>query len=181
MTRSMSRRESRLVAILILVSAIALIWLGIVAPIMDGFADRAQQRTRLAGVYASNTRLIASISRLRVQAERQRRDRDKIRILAPDAATAGELLKARLSDVASAVAGQIRSVQDVEAESGWIGASIEARLTLPQLIGFLDRLRNQTPMLVMTSMSVSADRAASSSQPDNLDVHIEVAARHEHS
>lgn len=173
MMAALSPRERRLVAILILVAAIALLWLGLVAPLANGFTERAEQRERLALVHANNARLIASIGRLRRLAEAQRADRDRFRISAPTLTAANELLKARLSDTIANAGGQTRSVQEVEADPGRVRAWIEARMTLPQLVAALRVLETEAPLLALSSLSVSADPAATTARPDTLNVRIE--------
>ncbi len=74
MIRPTSPRERRLVALLILVSLIAVLWFAIVAPIAAGFSTRAQQREQLNLSYLHNQRTIASVPRLRRQAEDARRN-----------------------------------------------------------------------------------------------------------
>lgn len=180
MLASLSARERRLIAILILVAAIALLWLGVISPIATGFAERAEQRDRLAQVYANNSRLIASIGRLRKLAEVQRADSDRFHIVAPTLVAANEILKARLSDAVTDAGGQTRSVQEVEADPGRVGAWIEARMTLPQLVAVLGTLENRAPLLALSSLSVSADPAATSVRPDTLNVRIEASTWYDH-
>lgn len=177
---TLSARERRLIAILILVAAIALLWIGIISPIASGFSDRAEQRDRLAQVYANNARLIGSIARLRKLAEAQRADRDRYRIVAPTLLAANEALKARLSDAVTDAGGQTRSVQEVDAEPGRVSAWIEGRMTLPQLVATLETLENSTPLLALSSLSVSADPAATATRPDTLNVRIEAGTWYDH-
>ncbi len=75
---SLSDRERRLVAILILIALIALGWLAIVSPILSGFEARAAERERLTLVQASNERLIDNVARLRRTAEAQRANRTQV-------------------------------------------------------------------------------------------------------
>lgn len=180
MMATLSPRERRLIAILILVAGVALLWLGLIAPLASGFAERAEQRERLALVHANNARLIASIGRLRRLAEAQRADRDRFRIVAPTLAAANEMLKARLSDTVTNAGGQTRSVQEAEADPGRVRAWIEARMTLPQLLTALHALEAQAPLLALSSLSISADPAATAARPDTLNVRIEAGTWYDH-
>lgn len=167
-----------MVAVLILVAILAAVWLGIVAPLLDGFAGRASERARLATVFAANNRLVASVPRLRRAAERQAADAARFALVAPDQAAAAEVLKERLSDAIVRAGGQVRSTQDVESDPGWVAASAEARLRYPALIALLADLQNQAPYLAISTFSVAADRGAQTGAPDILEVHLEAIARH---
>ena len=179
MMARISPRERRLLAVLILIAAGAAVWLGIVAPIIDGFSSRADERTRLALVYAGNARLLASIGRLRKLVTQQRSDAEIYRIVAPTPLAADEILKARLGDTVARAGGRTRSVQEVDGEPGRVRAWVEARMSLPQLVETLTALENQTPLLALTSLSVAADPSADR-RADLLNVRIEASARYDH-
>ena len=178
MTR-LSPRERRLVALLLLVASVAVLWLAVVSPIIDGFAARAADRQRLAALYANNSRLIASIGRLRTLVARQRADQAIFRIIAQNALAADEILKERLTDTVSKVGGRTRSVQEASAGPSEARAWVEARMSLPQLSATLAELENETPLLALKSLSVAANQTASDSQADLLDVRIEASARYD--
>lgn len=180
MMASLSLRERRLIALLMLVGALALLWLIVINPIATGFADRAAERERLMQIYAANSRLIDRIATLRKLAEAQRRDIARFRIVAPNLVAANEILKSRLSDAITNAGGQTRTVQEIEAAPGRVGAIIEARLTLAQLLAALDALQNRPPLLVLSSLSISADPAATATRPDTLNVRIEAGAWYGH-
>ncbi len=180
MMARLSARERRLIALLMLVAAVAAVWLGVVSPIISGFAARADDRQRLAAHYANNERLLASIGRLRALAVRQRADQARYRLVASTPLAADEILKERLSDTVAQAGGQPRSTQEVDAGPGQVRAWIEARMSLPQLAATLAALENQTPLLALTSLSVAADQSASDRRADVLDVRIEVSARYDH-
>lgn len=175
MMMSLSLRERRLVAILILLGMIAVAWFGIIAPIANSFAARAAERVRLSQTFAANERLIASLPRLRAQAERLKLDDARFHFVAPNAGAAAELLKERMANQITAAGAELKSMQDVPARPGWVSAWAECRLTLPQLLGLLETLQNDAPYLVITTLTISADRATQSGKLDALDVRIETA------
>lgn len=178
---SLSDRERRLIAILILIAAIAVAWLAILSPILSGFETRAAERERLALVQASNQRLIDNAARLRKLAEAQKADLARFHLIAPTPEAAAEQLKERVSALIGAAGGEVRAMQDVEAEAGRIALRIEARLSDAQLVRLVERLQNAQPLLVIRALAVSASGAAVSAQSSpssNLDVRIDVAASH---
>jgi type II secretory pathway component PulM len=177
---NLSDRERRLVAILILVALITLGWLAVVSPILGGFEARAAERERLALVQASNQRLIDNVARLRKQAEAQKADMARYHVIAPTPEAAAETLKDRLAALIGEAGGEVRAMQDVEAEAGRIELRIEARLDETQLVRLVERLQNAEPLLVVRTLSVAAntapgaDPAALSSR--KLDIRLDVAA-----
>jgi type II secretory pathway component PulM len=177
---SLSDRERRLIAILILIALIALGWLAILSPILAGFEARAAERERLALVQASNQRLIDNVARLRRQAEAQHADMAQYHLIAPTPEAAAEQLKDQLSALIGAAGGEVRALQDIESAEGRIVLRIEARLADGQVARLLERLMNAQPLLVVRALSVSApaalgpDRSAPSSR--NLDIRLDVSA-----
>lgn len=176
---SLSDRERRLIAVLILVAVIAVAWLAVLSPIIGGFQARAAERERLALVQASNQRLIDNIARLRRQAEAQKADAARFHIIAPSPEAAAEQLKDRVSALLSAGGSEVRALQDIEAGEGRVELRIEARVGEGDLVSLLERLQNSEPLLIVTALSIAApgaDPAAQSSQANQLDVRIDVAA-----
>ncbi len=173
---SLSARERRLVAIGILIALIAFVWLGLVAPILSGFSERTVERARLTDMFARNERLIAGIPKLRVAAEAQKRDAPRFHTNGNNIAVATELLKERLGSQITAIGGEVRSIQEVSDRPGWARASAESRMTLPQLIGILEKLQNEPPYLAVETLTISADRALQSGKLDLMDIRIEVSS-----
>ncbi|CAM8663174.1 type II secretion system protein GspM [Sphingobium sp. H39-3-25] len=175
MIRPTSPRERRLVALLILVALIAVLWFAIVAPIAAGFSTRAQQREQLNLSYLHNQRTIASVPRLRRQAEDARRNIEAYVIGAANAEAGREQLKSRAQRIVERSGGEVRGVGDAEAEAGWARASIAARMNLPQLVSTLDQLQNNPPWLIVETVSVDANDALVTGQSSTMDVQIEIA------
>ena len=173
--RPLSPRESRLVAILVLLALIALADVAIFAPLIDGFADRARQRQDLAIRYAANSRIIATIPRLRRQAESRNRLLDRYALAAPDAATAEDLLRERLQSAISAVGGEFRGGEGVPSSPGRVATRVSARLSSAQLTTLLTQVQNAPPLILVTALGVSADEALVTGQAATLDVHLEAS------
>ncbi|MGI9375012.1 MAG: type II secretion system protein GspM [Tsuneonella suprasediminis] len=175
MRRPISPRERQLIALLILVALVALVWFVIVSPILSGFSARAQQRNELTLRYLHNQRTIATVPRLRRQAEEERRRIDTYVVAAHDAEAGREVLKERLRRAVEAAGGEVRGAEDTEGEAGWARASVGARVTLPQLVAVLDRLQNAPPWLVVETLSVEANDALVTGQSSSMDIRLEAA------
>lgn len=177
MMSSLSARERRIVAIGLLVAAIALVWLAIVAPVIDGFAERAAARDELTVRYARDARAVAQVVSVRRAAERQRATRARFVLVAATPLAAGDRLKERLATTVAASGGALRSVEDLAGGSpGQIRARLDARLSPRQLSAVLTRLDAEAPLLVFDSLTVAADQAFATSRAGPMDVRLEVTA-----
>jgi hypothetical protein len=180
--RALSKREARLVAVLILIAVLVVTDLALVQPLLDGFADRAEARARLIARYGANERLIAAVPRLVREAER--RDRALVRYVLPahDAGTAADALRQRIQTATSAVGGDFRGSEDVPAPPGVVTTRASLRLTAPQLGRLLALLENSRPLITVTALSVGADDALVTGHATDLDVQIDCnldySARH---
>jgi type II secretory pathway component PulM len=173
--KPLSARERKLVAIGLLVAAFALFWLGLVQPILGGFADRSEQRNQLANQYAQNERLIDRMTGLRRAAEDQRRLRTVYALDAANAEQASDKLKERLEASLEKAGGELRATETIEAPSGWVRASATALVSNEQLAVWLGMLNNEQPYLVLESLNIVADRALNTGRLDLMDVRIETS------
>lgn len=172
---SLSARERRLVAVFILLLLVALVYRLVVAPFIDGFTERSERRAQLAQMFVHNQHLIDSVPVLRRKAEAQRADFGRFALGAPSISVAQDRLKQRLGDRLAAAGGQLRSMDEINAGAGWVGVSMQCDLTLPQLVSLLQDLQNQPPYLVVTGLTIVADRAFQSGKLDVMDVRIDIA------
>lgn len=176
--KPLSPRESRLVALGILVAVIAVIWLGIVDPLIDGFGERAETRQTLLETYARNQRVLAGIPLWQAQLEQQRLTANTFAIAAPTEALASEQLKSRITRMTSDVGGTLTSIQDIEdgVPNGFVRVRADMQMTLGQLYKSLERLESEEPYVVVESLSVVADRAAQTGHLGPMAVRVEVSA-----
>jgi len=172
--RAMTPRESRLVAVLILVVLVALAMLAIVYPILNGSSERAAERQRLALQYQLNQRLIASIPRLRRAAEQQRATLSRFTISGVPANVAAEQLQERAGNAVEGAGGEIRSVENA-VEGDHVRVRIASSETLPQLVEIMKKIQDGQPYATIDTLTVTADQALISGKPDVMDVTFDVS------
>lgn len=175
---SLNAREQKLVALFILLLVAAGIWLFFVSPLIDGIVARDARRSELALTIERNNRLIAATPGLRRRLESQTPLRSRYFLVAPTRDAAADLLRQRLQRSFEASGASLRSLGDATAGGRWVGASVDGQATLDQLVALLADLQNQSPYLVVTALSVVADRAFQSQKLDLMDVKIDVAVPH---
>lgn len=173
MMRRLSRREARLVALLIFAVALAIIYAAIVNPIVTGFTDRAEQRQTLIRRYEINGRIIAAIPRERRLAEVRTRTAADYTLTANDSASAGEMLRARLQTQVLASGGEFLSGEDMTAPAHTAAVRVSARIGWPQLLKLLASVENSLPYLTISSLAIGADDALVTGQATKLDVQFE--------
>jgi general secretion pathway protein M len=171
-------RESRLLALGLLVALLAVIWLGLISPLIQGFVARDSVRKSLIATYQRNQRLLDAIPVLRAQAEAQKKTVGAYAILAPSQVEAQEILKQRLAGALTADVASPPQVQDLQSDlpTGWIGARADAQLTPEQLNASLRRLESEEPYVVVEYLSINADSAFRTGHAGPLDVRLEISA-----
>ena len=176
--RALLPRERKLVAIGLLVVVFAVLWLGVLSPLVSGFVERADERESLLMLYARNQRVLAGIPVWRAQAEEQRATASKFELTAPTEPLAAEALKSRLSKLTDDVGGTVEAVQDVQEDvpTGWIRVRADLQLTDGQLYKCLARLESEEPYVVVEYLSIAADRAFTTGHLGPMGVRIEVSA-----
>lgn len=173
--RALSLRERRLIAIALAVLAVALVWLLVVAPLLNGFAKRATERETLSAAYQRNSRLINAIPAQRRRAERQSALKDSFFLGAPNANLARDRLRERLRKEFTQAGGVVSAVQDVPSPAGSARAWVQGRMTLHQLQVMLWTLDNSPPYLITESLRISADKALETGRLDILDIRLEAS------
>ncbi|WP_420383917.1 type II secretion system protein GspM [Novosphingobium sp.] len=173
--RALAPRESRLVAVLLLIAALGLFDLVVVDPLISGFAARAQQREALQARYAANERTIAAIPRLSRQAAARAHQADLYTLNAADMPTAADALRDRMQAAANAVGAEFHGAEDLPGAPGMIAARVAMRVPAGKLAPLIAAIENATPLVTIKGLSVSADDALLSGAAASLDVKLEIA------
>jgi general secretion pathway protein M len=176
--RRLSPRESRLVAIGILVAVIAVAWLLLVEPLIAGFSTRADERATLLQTYATNQNVVAGAQVWKAQLDEQNQTAGRYAISAPTEALAAEQLKNRLSRMTSESGGTLTAIQDVQdgVPTGYVRVRADMQMTLGQLYKTLERLESEEPYVVVESLSVVADSALKTGHLGPMAVRMEVSS-----
>ena len=175
---ALNPRERKILAIGLLVAVLAALWLGVAAPVLNGFSNRQAERLNLIATYRRNQRLLDAIPVWRAEAEGQKRTASAYAVFAPTQVQAQEQLRTRLTAALTTEGAPAPAAQDLQADlpAGWIGARADAQLTPQQLNASLRRLESEEPYVVVEYLSINADRAVHSGQAGPLDVRLEIAA-----
>lgn len=172
----MTPRERRLVAVGLLAAAICLPLFGVILPIADGFAERAELREQLIANHERQARALGRLPFWRRAAAAQRRDLAAFRIDAPSEPAAADLLRERLGAVAARSGVTVKSIREVPGSPGEIRAAMEFQASLPATRAFLRSLTGASPWLIVEALSIGADSAFGSGHLELVDVRIEIAA-----
>ena len=176
--RALAPRESRILALGILVVVLAAAWLTFVQPVLESLGVHAEARESLLATYDRNQRMLSGIPVWRAQLEEQRQSAGTYAIAAPTEALAAEQLKNRLTRMASEEGGTLTAIQDVEdgVPNGFIRVRADMQMTLGQLYKSLARLESEEPYVVVESLSVVADHALKTGHLGPMVVRMEVSA-----
>ncbi|HXU99250.1 MAG TPA: type II secretion system protein GspM [Caulobacteraceae bacterium] len=176
--KPLAPRERRLVALGILVAVIAVIWLALVGPIIDGFSDRAAERARLTASFRRNERLIADAPIWRAAARSQQAVANRFSLPASSEGLAADALKAKVQQLAAGEGYTVAGFQDITADAapGRVRIRADAQMTLTQLCDSLRRLEAEGVYVLVNVLSISADRALKSGRAAPLDVRLELSA-----
>lgn len=173
--RALSPRESRLVAVLLLLGVLALIDVAVVQPLIDGFAARAAQREVLLARYAANNRTIAAIPRLSRQAAARKPQMALYTLIAADAASAADQLRDRMQAAATTNGGEFHGGEDISAPAGMVGMRVALRVPAGKLATLITAIENAKPLVTINGLSVSADDALVTGAASSLDVKLDIA------
>ena len=175
--RALTPRESRLVAVGLLV-AVVVGFLGLVVqPLVEGFVARAEERADLQAEYARNARVLDGAAGWRAAAARQAETAPAFALVAEDTSTASEALRALLGEVFGQPGSQIRNIGEQAApRPGWAGAGVEAEMAQPQLYEGLLRLAREHPAVVVDGLSIAVLRNDDVGAVPRLSVRMEVSA-----
>ncbi|MEI9930347.1 MAG: type II secretion system protein GspM [Rhizomicrobium sp.] len=176
--RPLQPRERQIIALGILILGIAVIWFGLIQPVIGGFIGRAEDRTELTETYKRNARILAGIPAWRAEAEEQASTQSQYSIVAPTKVLAAENLKQRLTRLATAAGGSVQTISELptEGQEDWVRVRVDMQLTMSQLYKSLNRLENEAPYVVVGYASVVADRAFQTGHLATMDVRLEVSA-----
>jgi general secretion pathway protein M len=175
--RTLSGRESRLIAVLLLLVTVALAYVVVIGPLVEGFESRNQRREQLHRQFRANEQRIATLSALQREALRQQDTMRSMFLVGADAEEAGETLRAQLEAAAQANGADIKATEALlSSDDGWVRAALEARMTHSQFAALLAQINRMTPPVVAETVIANAADALNDPKSDYLNVRLEISA-----
>jgi len=171
----MSVRERRLLALGILVLVVAVIWVGGISPILNGFASRKEARDIAIETLRHNARAIAGYKAVRLQLEEVRRTVPNWALEATSLPAATELARKRVTQAVAASGGFLDALRDQPGRDDLITMQVDTRIDLLGLENLLGHLENDRPTGVVNNISVSAADATTALPASSLQVRLEVS------
>ena len=169
-------REQRLIAVLILVAAVALVWLGIVQPILDGFAERREARAQLLMQHQRNQQIAASLPLLRAAARRQRADAPRFALPARNQEEATERLRDLVRRTALRHEIVTKMSQGADGKAGWASLRVTMVVGMAPFARFLADVQNEQPLILIGATSIAANAAFQAGTAAPMEVQLEISA-----
>jgi general secretion pathway protein M len=172
--------RGRALALAMTAIALALVWLGVAQPVLDSYAESADELERRAALAQRMSDLAASLPELQRAAQSQTTE------AAPAAATlegtsdavAAASLQGLLEGMANSVSAHITSAEALPAEQVGAYRRISLRLTVgatwPVLIRMLQLVDRATPRMFIDELQIHAQPAAEKLREPPLDISLVV-------
>lgn len=171
-----SAREQRLIACLLLVAVVALVWIGIVRPIRDGFDQRREERTQLLLQHQRNQQAAAALPLLRAAARTQRADTQRFLLTASSPQAAHDRLRDLVRRAAFRNKIVMKTSQSVESKPGWASLRGNGVVGLDGLARFLADVQNDQTVVLISTTSIAANAAFQTGTAAPMEVQLEISA-----
>jgi general secretion pathway protein M len=175
-------RTGQALAVAAAIAALAVIWVGLLAPVLDWYAGRSDALAAARLEAAHLQALQASLPALRrAIADGATRSPAAAILLPGDSdAIAGANLQAALNNLATQSGTSLDSAESVPAEASGglrrIGVAVSLTATWPALVAFLTAIDSASPRMIIGDLTVSADSQPDVRQDVSLQASFTVAA-----
>jgi general secretion pathway protein M len=153
-------RRGQILAAGLLLLAIIVVWLGVVGPILDFYATRADE---VAGLQARATReaaLIASLPELKQAAQIAAQTPQRAVLAGNSDAIAGAALQEQVQSMATASSAQLTSIETLPAEQVGayrrIGVRVELSAQLAVVVALLRAIEEAQPSMLIDDIRLTA-------------------------
>jgi Type II secretion system (T2SS), protein M subtype b len=176
--RALSARERRLAAIGILIGVVVLSWQFGIAPLIDDYIQRSEDRDALTAEYERNDGILAGLLGWRKEAEEQVKTAPAFAIVAPNPQIAVELVSQRIARDVKSAGGVVQVTQPVGDKTSpeWVHVRSDLQLTMGQLYAVLMQIQSEEPYVVVGYLSVETRPNPNPNDPQSLDVRLDVFA-----
>ena len=173
-------RRGQAIAVGLAVLAVAIVWLGLFAPLASWYADRSQALDALRSRAARETALIATLPALRTEAEAAAKTPTRAVLTGDSDAIAGASLQEQVQTMATGTDAQLTSIETLPAEQSGqyrrIGVRVELSAQLPVVIALLKAVEEAQPSMLVDDIRLTATPVASLNAQLPLDAAFTVYA-----
>jgi len=153
------RRGQVLAAALLLLAAFVL-WLGLITPVLDFYATRADRLTDLRARAAREAALIATLPQLTAEAQSAARTPQRAVLPGNTDAIAGATLQEQVQSMATSQSAQLTSIETLPAEQVGayrrIGVRVELSAQLGVVIALLRAVEEAQPSMLIDDLRLTA-------------------------
>ena len=173
-------RRGQAIAVGLAVLAVAVVWLGLFAPLASWYADRSQALDALRSRAAREASLIATLPALRTQADAAAKTPTRAVLTGDSDAIAGASLQEQVQTMATGNDAQLTSIETLPAEQSGlyrrIGVRVELSAQLPVIVALLKAVEEATPSMLVDDIRLTATPVASLNAQLPLDAAFTVYA-----
>jgi hypothetical protein len=154
---------------------LAVIWIGIVGPVLDWYGDRAATLDRLRARIARENALIAALPQLKIQAQAAAKTPTRAVLTGDSDAIAGAALQEQVQGMASAANANLTSIETLPGEQmnayRRIGVRVELNAQLPVIVALLKAVEEAEPSLVVDDIHLTGTPVG----PQNVQLPLDAA------
>ncbi len=173
-------RRGQAIAVGLAVLAVAVVWLGLFAPLASWYADRSQALDALRSRAAREAALIATLPSLRAEADAAAKTPTRAVLTGDSDAIAGAGLQEQVQTMATGNDAQLTSIETLPAEQSGqyrrIGVRVELSAQLPVVIALLKAVEEAEPSMLVDDIRLTATPVASLNAQLPLDAAFTVYA-----
>ncbi|HTZ70830.1 MAG TPA: type II secretion system protein GspM [Acetobacteraceae bacterium] len=153
-------RNGRLLAVGLLIMALLVVWIGVVAPVVDWYSARAAQLSALNQRAAREAALIATLSTLKKDAAAATSQPTRAVLAGSTDAIAGASLQEQVQSMATNADAQLTSIETLPAEQvadyRRIGVRVEMNAQLPVVVALLKAVEEAQPSMLVDDIHLAS-------------------------
>jgi general secretion pathway protein M len=153
-------RNGQILAAALALLALLIVWLGLIAPVLDWYGARANQIADLRSRAAREASLIATLPALRTAAAQAAKTPARAVLNGATDSIAGAELQEQVQAMATSANAQLTSIETLPAEQVGnyrrIGVRVELNALLPVVVDLLKSIEEAEPSMMVDDMHLTA-------------------------
>jgi general secretion pathway protein M len=168
-------RQGHVLAVGLLVFAVVVVWLGVIAPVLSFYGDRAEELASLRARVARGSALIEALPALTREAARAAKAPTQAVLQGASDAIAGATLQEQVQGMAASTNAQLTSIETLPGEQVGayrrIGVRVELSAQLAVVTHLLEAIEQAQPSMLVDDIRLTATPVG----PQNAQLPMDVA------